>query len=112
MKKFVFAIVAVFGFAAAAQAADVSNDLLSKMGLGGMQRLSDAQGMDIRGMGDQIIDVYSLTNISKIDAKNWGGNQQIIVVQGSNVAGDIENNIISKGHKGRKGHKRSKKGGH
>ena len=32
-------------------AGDISQDMLSDMGLGDMQTMSDSQGMDVRGMG-------------------------------------------------------------
>jgi hypothetical protein len=97
MKKFAIAIVAFFGLAAAVQAADVSGKMLSKMGLAGMQRLTDAQGMAIRGMGDDINQNISVgddqNNNNTVNQTNTGGAavQQSNVLQGSNNVGDIEN---------------------
>ena len=55
MKKLVLALaVSLAGIAsanAATPAGNVSNDTLAKLGLSGMQRVSDAQGMKIRGKG-------------------------------------------------------------
>ena len=43
------AAVAVVG--STAQAGDIPGNVLAQMGLGGMQKMSDAQGMRIRGQG-------------------------------------------------------------
>ena len=55
MKKLVLALAfSLAGIASANAAApngNVSNDTLAKLGLSGMQRVSDAQGMNIRGKG-------------------------------------------------------------
>ena len=53
MKNLIFAAIAVAMLTVAgnAFAADISQDMLSEMGLGDMQTMSDSQGMDVRGMG-------------------------------------------------------------
>ena len=53
MKNLIIAAVAVavVSFAGSAFAGDISNDMLSDMGLGNMQSMSDDQGMDVRGSG-------------------------------------------------------------
>ena len=53
MKNLIFAAVALTTLmvAGSAFAADISQDMLSEMGLGDMQTMSDSQGMDVRGMG-------------------------------------------------------------
>ncbi len=45
------ALVALFAAPAMAANGNLSNDMLSKMGLSGMQTMSDAQGTAVRGMG-------------------------------------------------------------
>jgi opacity protein-like surface antigen len=53
MKTFAIACAAVLLFAATASAADVavSQSTLDKMGLSGMQQMSDDEGMEVRGQG-------------------------------------------------------------
>lgn len=71
MKKTVTAVCAlaailVAGFARNAMAEDISADVLKQMGLGGMQQLSDEQGMQVRGHG--MAAVYGLGFASTIMA--------------------------------------------
>jgi hypothetical protein len=90
MKKFVIALVAFFGLGAAVQAADVSSDMLSKMGLGGMQQMTDAQGLAIRGMGNSVRvrgDVRITNN--NTSGTNFGNFSQTFVQNGVND-GDID----------------------
>ncbi len=47
----VAAVAAIFAMATPAQAGDIPDHMLAQMGLGGMQRMSDAQGMKVRGQG-------------------------------------------------------------
>ena len=47
----VAAVAAIFAMATPAQAGDVPDSMLAQMGLSGMQRMSDAQGMKVRGQG-------------------------------------------------------------
>ena len=53
MKTFAIACAAVLLFAATASAGDlaVSQSTLDTMGLGGMQQMSDEEGLDVRGKG-------------------------------------------------------------
>jgi hypothetical protein len=47
----VAAAAAVLAMAAPAGAGEIPDNVLAQMGLGGMQRMSDAQGMRVRGQG-------------------------------------------------------------
>ncbi len=54
MKSLVLAAVAallVSSWGATATAADIPNSTLAQMGLGGMKKMSDSQGMRVRGQG-------------------------------------------------------------
>jgi hypothetical protein len=52
MKSLALAAVAAICLSGStAQAEDISNNMLAKMGLGGMKRMSDRSGMRVRGQG-------------------------------------------------------------
>ena len=53
MKNLIIAAVAVavLSFAGNIFAGDISQDMLSDMGLGNMQTMSDTQGLEVRGIG-------------------------------------------------------------
>lgn len=53
MKNVLIALALVALCSGTLFAADVSDQTLAKMGLSGMQSVSDAQGLQIRGMGTQ-----------------------------------------------------------
>lgn len=51
MKRALFALGLVVALTCGAKADNVSSELLSKMGLGGMQVISDSEGLEVRGQG-------------------------------------------------------------
>jgi hypothetical protein len=119
MKKFVIAVVAFFGLGAAVQAADVSSNMLAKMGLGGMQQLSDSQGLAIRGMGRSIEVWGDVTNVSKIYVGTNLGNLSIVVAQNSIIddidvdqKNDVDIGVSKKGGKKSHGGGYGRKGRH
>ena len=74
MKNMIIAAVAVAMLACvgSVQAGEVSNDMLSDMGLSGMQSMSDAQGLEVRGMGgyariSTTLTVYSWPKIYELN---------------------------------------------
>lgn len=90
MKKFAIAVVAFLGLGAAVQAGEVSSQLLGKMGMGGMQQLSDAQGMEIRGQGQSIRAGGDIRTTNTNTVKN-SFNVQTNQNGGTNVDGDVRN---------------------
>jgi hypothetical protein len=47
----VAAVAAMFAMASSAQAGEIPENVLAQMGLGGMKKMSDQQGMRVRGQG-------------------------------------------------------------
>jgi len=63
----ILAIIAI-AFAGTAMAADVPQDTLSQMGIQNFQKVSDAQGMAVRGMGGDLVmnSLYDMLNIAGV----------------------------------------------
>ena len=65
------ALVALFAAPAFAANGNLSNDMLSKMGLSGLQAMSDAQGTAVRGLGfvSVSLSVHLVSDCSYVDLK-------------------------------------------
>jgi len=90
MRMFVAILtVAAIAFAGTAMAADVPQDTLSQMGIQGMQKVSDAEGLEIRGMGNtydtfnQVLNMYRsdilLSQVNAFDVRASRGRDDVLM---------------------------------
>jgi hypothetical protein len=65
--------------------AGVPDATLASFGLGGMQQMTDAQGLNVRGMGASISVNYSITSVATVGGRS-GTTQTTTVLTGSAYA--------------------------
>jgi len=95
----IIAVVMIFAAPVLANDGNVSNDTLAKMGLSGMNAMSDAQGTSVRGMGFAYVNVtiYLVSGASTVTV-NYGmsdkGDKPVAAVPAVSVSfGGVTANI-------------------
>jgi hypothetical protein len=63
--------------------AAVPDATLASLGLGGMQQMTDAQGMNVRGMGASISVTYSITSVAEIISKSGATTETETILSGT-----------------------------
>src|SRR5262245_32939542 len=75
----VAAVAAIFAMATNVQAGEIPDNVLAQMGLGGMKRMSDQQGMRVRGQGTAAVLGAGLsTVIAATDFNSFGASSNTV----------------------------------